>query len=97
MSIADRASMKLQTKQREGSKVRRIYDQAQTPRPRLLASGAVSPTKQQELLRLTEVLDPVRLLQQLQHLQKARLPACDHVFVRKPWSGFSASVFCEAV
>ena len=63
--------MKLQTKQREGSKVRRTYDQAQTPMQRLLASGAVSPTKQQELLRITTALDPLRLLQQLEHLQKA--------------------------
>jgi hypothetical protein len=64
-------SMKLQTKQREGSKVRRTYNQAQTPMQRLLASGAVSPKKQQELRRITEALDPLRLLHQLEHLQKA--------------------------
>lgn len=64
-------SMKLQTKQREGSKVRRTYDQAQTPMQRLLASGAVPLKKQQELLQITEALDPLRLLQQLEHVQKA--------------------------
>ena len=64
-------SMKLQTKEREGSKVRRIYDQAQTPMQRLLASSILSPQKQQELLRITEALDPLRLLTQLEHLQKA--------------------------
>ncbi len=64
-------SMKLQTKQREGSKVRRTYDQAQTPLQRLLASDAVPPNKQQELLRVTQALDPLRLLQQLEQLQKA--------------------------
>jgi hypothetical protein len=64
-------SMKLQTKQREGSKVRRTYDQAQTPMQRLLASGAVSPKKQQELLRISQALDPLRLLHQLEHVQKA--------------------------
>ncbi len=64
-------SMKLQTKQREGSKVHRTYDQAQTPMQRLLVSGTVSSRKQQELLRITEALDPLRLLQQLEHLQKA--------------------------
>src|SRR3989442_2211925 len=63
--------MKLQTKQREGSKVRRTYDQAQTPMQRLLASSILSPQKQQELLRITEALDPLRLLTQLEHLQKA--------------------------
>src|SRR5215469_7273233 len=50
-------SMKLQTKQREGSKVRRRYDAAQTPMQRLLASGVLSPQKQQELLRISEALD----------------------------------------
>ena len=63
--------MKLQTKEREGSKVRRTYDQAQTPMQRLLASLALSLTKQQELLRITEAMDPLRLLTQLEHLQKA--------------------------
>jgi hypothetical protein len=64
-------SMKLQTKEREGSKVRRTYDQAQTPMQRLLASGTVSAKKQHELERITEALDPLRLLSQLEHLQKA--------------------------
>jgi len=64
-------SMKLQTKQREGSKLRRTYDQAQTPMQRLLASGVLPFNKQQELLAITEALDPLRLLQQLEHLQKA--------------------------
>ncbi len=64
-------SMKLQTKQREGSKVRRTYDQAQTPMQRLLASGMLSQKKQQELLQITRALDPLRLLQQLEQLQMA--------------------------
>jgi hypothetical protein len=64
-------SMKLATKEREGGKVRRTYDQAQTPMQRLLASGVLSAKKQQELLRITEALDPLRLLTQLEHLQKA--------------------------
>lgn len=64
-------SMKLQTKQREGSKLRRTYDQAQTPMQRLLASGVLPFNKQQELLAIAEALDPLRLLQQLEQLQKA--------------------------
>src|SRR5258707_1142219 len=64
-------SMKLQTKEREGSKVRRTYDQAQTPMQRLLASGVLSVHKQPELLRITEALDPLHLLSQLEQLQKA--------------------------
>src|SRR5258706_9167213 len=38
-------SMKLQSKQREGSKLRRTYDEAQTPMQRLLVSGALSANK----------------------------------------------------
>ncbi len=64
-------SMKLQTKQREGSKVRRTYDQAQTPMQRLLASGAVAQQKLLELRRVIQALDPLRLVHQLEHLQKA--------------------------
>jgi hypothetical protein len=75
-------SMKLQTKERDGSKVRRTYDQAQTPMQRLLASDALSTQKQQELLRITEALDPLRLLMQLEQLQRARLPARYHVLIR---------------
>jgi len=64
-------SMKLQTKERQGSKMYRTYDQAQTPMQRLLASGIVSANKQHELLRITQALDPLRLLTQLEQLQKA--------------------------
>jgi hypothetical protein len=64
-------SMKLASKQREGSHVRRTYDQAQTPMQRLLASGILTETKQQELQRITQALDPIRLLIQLEQLQKA--------------------------
>ncbi len=83
-------SMKLQTKEREGSKVRRTYDQAQTPMQRLLASGVVSANKQHELLRITEVLDPLRLLSQLEHLRDAALAACGDI--RSCASSFSAPV-----
>src|SRR5215467_6336329 len=64
-------SMKLQAKERDGSKVRRSYDQAQTPMQRLLASGVIPLKKQHELLRITQALDPLRLLTQLEHLQQA--------------------------
>ncbi len=64
-------SMKLQAKERAGSKVRRTYDQAQTPIQRLLTSGVLAAPKQHELLRFTEALDPLLLLTQLEQLQKA--------------------------
>jgi hypothetical protein len=64
-------SMKLQTKQRERQKVHRRYDRAQTPMQRLLATESVSGKKRQELTQITQALDPLRLLQQLEQLQKA--------------------------
>jgi hypothetical protein len=63
--------MKLVTKQPEGSKIHRTYDQAQPPMQRLLESDILSAKKQQELLRITEALDPLGLLQQLEQLHKA--------------------------
>lgn len=64
-------SMKLQTKRREGSKVSRTYDPAKTPLARLIASGVLTPAQQEELRRIEQALDPVRLLQQVASLQKA--------------------------
>ena len=63
-------SMKLLSKQREGKKVRCVYDPAKTPLQRVLLSGALPASKQQELIEVAHVLDPIRLFQQLEHLQK---------------------------
>ena len=64
-------SMKLQSKQRDGKKVHCVYDPAKTPLQRLLLSGVLSTHKQQELIEVTQSLDPIRLLQQLEQLQQA--------------------------
>src|ERR1700694_4481444 len=64
-------SMKLLSKQREGKKVRYVYDSAKTPLQRLLLSGVLPAQKQQELLEVTHALDPIRLLHQLEQLQQA--------------------------
>lgn len=90
-------SMKLQMKQREGSKIHRTYDQAQTPMQRLLASGIVSPKKQQELERITEALDPLRRLPTARTLTKGALAACPHVLTKQPCSCFAAPVFGQRV
>src|SRR5947209_5146711 len=68
----------LQAKQREGSKLRRTYDEAQTPMQRLLVSEALPANKQQELLRITQALDPLRLLQQLEHATSSAVAPCRH-------------------
>jgi Integrase core domain len=64
-------SMKLLSKQRDGKKVRYVYDPAKTPLQRLLQSGVLSAQKQQELTEVAQALDPIALFQQLMQLQQA--------------------------
>ncbi|HET8846757.1 MAG TPA: transposase family protein, partial [Ktedonobacteraceae bacterium] len=65
------ASMKLVAKRIEGRKVHRIYDAAKTPLQRVLLSELVSPLQQQELRVIAKALDPLRLFQQMEELQRA--------------------------
>jgi hypothetical protein len=64
-------SMKLRTKTRTGSRVRRTYGPAQTPFQRVLASGVLDVSTQRRLTAVYRALDPVRLLHQLETLQEA--------------------------
>jgi hypothetical protein len=64
-------SMKLVTKTRTGSRVRRTYGPAQTPFQRVLASGVLDVANQRRLKAVYRALDPVRLLHQLETLQEA--------------------------
>src|SRR5437773_10820447 len=63
--------MKLRTKTRSGSRVRRTYGPAQTPFQRVLASGVLDPVSERRLKAVYSALDPVRLLHQLETLQEA--------------------------
>ena len=64
-------SMKLLSKQRDGKKVRSVYDPAKTPLQRLLLSGILPAEKQHKLNAVAESLDPLRLLHELERLQQA--------------------------
>jgi hypothetical protein len=64
-------SMKLLSKERDGKKIRCVYDTAKTPLQRLLLSGVLPADKQQELAEVAQVLDPIVLLHQLKQLQQA--------------------------
>src|SRR6266487_2637683 len=64
-------SMKLQAKEYDGRKVRRIYDAAKTPLQRLLLSHVLPVSKEHELQHVAHVLDPLRLFYHLQDLQQA--------------------------
>jgi len=63
--------MKLLAKQRDGKKVRYVYDPAKTPLQRLFLSNVLPVQKQQELTEVAQALDPIRLLHQLEQLQQA--------------------------
>ena len=63
--------MKLLSRERDGKKIRCVYDPAKTPLQRLLLSGVLPLQKQQELTEVAQALDPVRLLHQLKQLQQA--------------------------
>ena len=64
-------SMKLLSKQRDGKKVRCVYDPAKTPLQRLLLSGVLPAQKQQELIEVAQALDPIGLFLQVEQLQRA--------------------------
>ena len=63
--------MKLVSTQVEGRRRRRIYDVAKTPSQRVLLSGVLSPSQQQELRAIGNAFDPLRLFQQVEQLQQA--------------------------
>jgi len=79
-------SVKLRSKTRLGSKLKRVYDQPNTPLDRLLASKLGDPAKLQDLKRLRESLDPFKLAQSIeQKLERIfklanlkRSPTCEH-------------------
>ena len=58
-------TMKLLSKTRQGAKVHKVYEAAQTPYQRLLQSGIITEAKRSELAAVYHGLNPVRLLQQI--------------------------------
>ena len=70
-------TMKLLRKERQGSKVKRVYDKPQTPYARTLASPEVSDEDKAELRATYQALDVVQLRRQLDQLldQLLSLPA----------------------
>jgi site-specific recombinase XerD len=69
-------SMKLVAKHVEGRTIHRIYDAAKTPLQRVLLSGVLPLSQQQELRAVTKALDPLRLFEQVEQLQQATV-RCD--------------------
>ena len=70
---------KLIASHREGAKVRKQFDRAQTPYQRLMASGALSQEQRQALEAIYKSLNPVQLCAQIEEAQRNlwRLPHPD--------------------
>jgi hypothetical protein len=64
-------SMKLVSKKREGAKVSKKYELAQTPYQRLLKHEAVSEEEKEKLRQEYAQLDPLRLYQEIERKQEA--------------------------
>jgi hypothetical protein len=56
---------RLLAKSRQGARVRRVHDRAQTPFQRLCAAGVLAPDQQQRLHAFYETLNPLRLRRQI--------------------------------
>jgi hypothetical protein len=57
--------LKLVGKTRNGARVHKVYDSAQTPYQRLLKSGILKEDKKRELANIYGALNPVTLLKQI--------------------------------
>ena len=57
--------LKLVGKKRNGARVRKVYDTAQTPYRRLLKSGVLTDEKKRQLESVYNALNPVKLLNQI--------------------------------
>ena len=66
-------TMKLQSKERVGSRVKKKYDQAQTPYQRVLASRQVSKADKRQLREKYTTLNPAALKRKLDRLQQRLL------------------------
>ena len=58
-------AMKLVSKTRHGARVHRVYDTAQTPYRRVLASGVLNEKRQTQINSIYAYLNPVSLLKQI--------------------------------
>jgi hypothetical protein len=62
--------MKLVSKQREGARVSKKHDRAQTPYQRLLASGVLAASEKRQLIKQHRQLNPAQLKREITALQE---------------------------
>ena len=62
--------LKLAGKSRHGARVHKVYDTAQTPYQRILASDVLTEERRQQLANIYQALNPVALLKQIRQIQQ---------------------------
>jgi hypothetical protein len=62
--------LKLISKSRQGARIHKVYDEAQTPYCRLIKSGVLTEDKQRELANIYNALNPVALQEQIAQSQR---------------------------
>jgi hypothetical protein len=70
--------LKLVAKSRQGSKVHKKYDTAQTPYRRVLAAGALAQEEQDRLARIHQHLNPIKLRSQIEKALEELWTMADH-------------------
>lgn len=70
--------LKLIAKSRQGSKVHKEYDTAQTPYRRVLAAGALAQEEQDRLARIHQHLNPIKLRSQIEKALEELWNMADH-------------------
>jgi len=76
--------LKLEAKSRQGARIRKVYDEAQTPYARLLKSGALAEDKKRELAGIYNALNPVALLKQIDQALKQLNKLCERTTTLLP-------------
>lgn len=66
-------SMKLQSKERQGARVKKHYDKARTPYQRLLDASFITKEAKQQLRARYRLLNPAQLKRQIEQLQRKLL------------------------
>jgi len=77
-------SMKLQSKERQGARVKKKYDAARTPYQRLLDSSFISEESKEQLRAQYRLLNPAQLKRQLERLQQKLMATAVRTTRRRP-------------
>lgn len=67
-----------------GAKVKKVYDEAQTPYQRLLTTGMLEEAKRRSLERLYQSINPVKLRAEIYAAQNSLWQTIDRGSTRRP-------------